>query len=314
MNKVERIEEVAARWLIRQEEPEWTIADQVDLDAWLAQSAEHKVALWRLRDSWSKGDRLASRRRPPAMIAPPRPLRRSFLVVAGCAAALVAAIVITPIVSSPGERFETPRGVQQTVRLADGSRVELNTDTRLRTDLGGERREVWLDAGEAFFEVTHDAARPFVVNAGSHRVTVLGTKFSVRRDGDQVQVSVLEGRVRLDDRGRPSAAKADVLRAGAIARTADAGVLIRQATPEHVEDGLSWRTGVLVFDQVTLAQAVSEFNRYNTRQLVLADPTVSEIRIGGRLQARSINGFTRLLQRTYGLTIEDKGDRVIISQ
>lgn len=314
MSKVDRIEDVAARWLIRQEEPEWSDADQAGLDAWLVESAEHKIALWRLRDSWSKGDRLASRR-VQRMDPPEPPRRRSRYVVAGFAAAVLVAILVTPLFFlAPGDRFETAKGVQQTTRLADGSRVELNTATRLRADIGAERRDVWLDEGEAFFEVTHDAARPFVVHAGPHTVTVLGTKFSVRREGGQVRVSVLEGRVRLDDKDRPRSAKADVLTAGAIARTADAGVIIRQASPERVEDDLSWRSGMLVFDQVTLAEAVAEFNRYNERQLVIADSAVSDIRIGGRLQARSVDGFARLLQRTYGLRIEDRGDRVIISE
>lgn len=315
MSRLDHIEETAARWLIRQEDAEWTASDQTAFDAWMSESSEHKVAVWRLRDSWTKGDRLASRRSAGDANARPARRRRADRLVAGLAAAVLAAICVAPFLPFPaGERFETDTGVQQTVRLADGSRVDLNTATRLRADLEGERREIWLDAGEAFFEVEHDAARPFIVHAGSRNVTVLGTKFAVRRDGDQVRVVVLEGRVRLDERDVSRAAKSNVLTAGAIVNTAAAGVMIRQVPPERVMDDLSWRTGVLVFDQVTLGEAVAEFNRYNRRQLVIADPAVSDIRIGGRLQAHSIDGFARLLQQTYGLRIETEGDRVLISE
>lgn len=315
MSRVDRIEQAAGRWLVRRAEPDWTAADQAELEAWLAQSAAHKVAFWRLKDSWEKGDRLASRRAPEPFARPsPPPKRKRLYLVAGLAAAVALVLAVPTFLMTPGTRFETARGVQQTVRLTDGSRVELNTATRLRADLAQTRREVWLDAGEAFFDVEHDPSRPFVVHAGPRTVTVLGTKFSVRRDGDQVRVVVLEGRVRLDDGRSARRKREDLLTAGAIAQTAAAGVLVRQAGLERVEDDLGWRDGLLIFDQVTLAEAVAEFNRYNTRQLVIADPSVSTIRIGGRLQAHNADGFTRLLERTYGLKVEERGGRVMISQ
>ncbi|PEQ11769.1 hypothetical protein B2G71_15065 [Novosphingobium sp. PC22D] len=315
MSKFDRTEEAAARWLIRYEESDWTDADQAELDSWLSADVEHKVAFWRLKDAWTKGDRLASRRADTVTAERQRPkLHRYFQIAAGLAAVLVAAILLVPAMLGNGELFETAKGVQQTVLLADGSQMELNTATRLRADLAGARREVWLDSGEAYFEVVHNPRRPFVVHAGSHDVKVLGTRFSVRRDGDAVQVAVLQGRVRLDDIERAKPSSSAVLTAGAIARTDDAGVLIRQASAERVQDDLGWREGLLVFDQTTLEEAVAEFNRYNGRQLVIADPAVAAIRIGGRLQARNVDGFTRLLERIYGLKVETDGNLVTISK
>ena len=94
-------------------------------------------------------------------------------------------------------------GGREAVTLADGSRVTLNTRTRGRALVNEQERRFWLEEGEAYFEVAHDPARPFVVMAGKDRVTVLGTRFSVRYEDGRTEVTVLEGRVRLD-RARPA--------------------------------------------------------------------------------------------------------------
>ena len=94
--------------------------------------------------------------------------------------------------------FSTPVGGRQILTLTDGSRIELNTDTVLRVALGKDHRTVWLDKGEAYFQVKHDAARPFVIYTNGRRITDLGTKFLVRADQGRLEVALLEGRVRLD--------------------------------------------------------------------------------------------------------------------
>src|SRR3546814_9906377 len=91
-------------------------------------------------------------------------------------------------------RYDTPVGGQRLIALADGSQIELNTKTVVRTAVSKTLRRVWLDNGEVFFEIAHDAAHPFVIFAGPKRITVLGTKFSVSPDGDKVSVSMLADR------------------------------------------------------------------------------------------------------------------------
>ena len=121
---------------------------------------------------------------------------------AAMAAGLALAVGLGSLVATQqlgGRRvYATELGGHATVPLADGSKIELNTDTKLRAALAEEQRTVWLDRGEAYFEVSKDPNRPFVVMAGDRKVTVLGTKFSVRRDGDRVSVAVAEGKVRVD--------------------------------------------------------------------------------------------------------------------
>src|SRR6185437_1306026 len=119
------------------------------------------------------------------------------VLIARIAAALGLAAVLGVVAYSQMDTpvrersYTTAIGSRELIRLADGSEIELNTDSVLRTRITREERRVWLDKGEAYFNIRHDAARPFVVMAGTHRVTDLGTKFFVRHDTDRLEVAVM---------------------------------------------------------------------------------------------------------------------------
>ena len=93
--------------------------------------------------------------------------------------------------------YATDIGGRKILSLSDGSKIELNTDTSLRIAKGSGGRRVWLDKGEAYFEINHNAAWPFIVTAGTHRVTDLGTKFTMHETGNWLEVALLEGSARL---------------------------------------------------------------------------------------------------------------------
>ncbi len=319
MNRAADIEARAAEWLARRGEPGWSSAEQRALDDWLAEAMEHKAAFWRLDHGMRQFDRTV----PAAEPAPPPPSRERgrwrHQVVAAAASILIVGLIGWSIWPGGGPAeprtlvAETVVGGRGSMSFSDGSKVELNTASKARARFGERRREVWLDRGEAYFEVAHDASRPFVVHAGDARVTVLGTKFSVRRDGDRLRVAVTEGRVRLDggavdDSGRPT-----LIVAGDTAIMRDDAVLLASRSMQRVEDELAWRRGLLRFDQESLAGAAAEFNRYNHRRIEIADPDVAAIRIGGSFQARNADAFVRLLQDAYGLRVERREDRIIIS-
>src|SRR6185437_10320636 len=121
-------------------------------------------------------------------------------------------------------KYTTPIGGMENIHLMDGSQITLNTNTCIHVLLTGKERRVHLDHGEAFFEVAHDTARPFVVYAGDKRLMAVGTRFAVLRDGDDVRVVVTEGRVRLSESDSVSSSPAGetepaYLTAGDVART-----------------------------------------------------------------------------------------------
>jgi transmembrane sensor len=197
--------------------------------------------------------------------------------------------------------------------MIDGSRVELNTATVIRSAMTGQRREIWLDRGEAFFDVAHHDGLPFVVHAGNRRITVLGTKFSVRRESDKVIVSVLRGRVRVDDADNPKSVRSAIITAGDMAIARGPSTLLALRAEEKVESALAWRDGMLNFDDMRLGDAASEFNRYHNRKLLVDDPSVADMRIDGAFQASNIDAFVRLLHDAYGLKVEQSAQGVRIS-
>ena len=302
------IEERAGAWLVRRDQPEWSAADAQALEYWLAESDAHKVALWRLEAGWDATARLAATRsavaeRPPLYrFSGSRPLQA--LAASLILLCLFAASTLPGWVRSeppaPPRRFATTVGEHRAVRLPDGSAVTLNTASMMRTAVDRGQRAVWLDRGEAYFDVAHDTNHPFVIHAGDRVVTVLGTRFSVRRDGRLVTVA--------GERGR-----AAVITAGNVAISRGTSMLLTDRSPARVEAALSWRRGMLTFDRTTLGEAAAEFNRYNRRQIQIADARTAQIRIGGTFEATDIDAFARLLRAGFGLTVRENADAITIN-
>lgn len=313
MNAAPDIEHHAAAWLVRREQPEWIAADQAALTDWLGEDPAHKAAYWRLEHGWNMAERLRARRRDQTPFA-----RRHhpawWMALAAC---LLVAVAVAATLRTHGGgtaapfRIATAVGAQRHVVLADGSRLVVNTDSLLRTAVDRTSRTVWLDRGEAFFEVAHDARHPFVIRAGDQRVTVLGTRFAVRRDGDAVRVSVIEGRVRVED-ATSDRGTAAIVTAGDVAVARGTSLLVIDRSPAVVEGALSWRTGMLTFDRTTLADAAAEFNRYNRQRLTIADERAARLRIGGSFEATNVAAFARLLRSAFGLQVREQGDAIVV--
>jgi transmembrane sensor len=310
-------EHTATAWLLRREEDGWSAGDDALLEAWLNADPRNRMAYYRMQFGWQKADRLAALREPsvPMRVDSSRKgWRRRGLVPAFAIAASLAIGVIIVWQLGVFERhtYTTSVGGRSEVPLSDGTKIELNTDTRLRAEVNAKSRTVWLDNGEAYFDVAHDATRPFVVHGGTRNITVLGTKFSVRRDGDRVEVVVLEGRVRVDDL-TASPEPTVVITRGDIAVSQGLALKIRHSE-EHAVDELSWRQGMLTFNEMALVDAAAEFNRYNRKQLVVVDPRAAAVHIGGSFDATNVEAFVRLLRQGFGLTVEDEGNVIRISR
>ncbi|EGF94758.1 fec operon regulator FecR [Brevundimonas diminuta] len=295
----EEIANRAALFVSRRDEPEWGAADEAELQAWLAESYAHKAVYWRLSRSWEIADRLAARgpQRTPSAARPWWRQKGPLGFASATALALIGLQILSfssddddPAPRLAAATYATPVGGHEAIELADGSVAELNTATRVRAAATDDTRQVWLDEGEAFFKVAHDTAHPFVVHAGRYRVTVLGTSFSVKRSGQDVSVSVLEGRVRVDDtQASKPAHELPVLRAGQMAILRPTETLVSIGDGERVERALAWRDGMLSFDGAALADIAADFNRYNDRKIVVADCDMrafSDRRIIGEGQPR----------------------------
>jgi transmembrane sensor len=313
MTDARQIEEDASRWLARRDSEDWGDADEAALQSWLEQSTAHHVGFLRLEAAWHRADRLAALRR--SYVAASGPRRFSRLTVQRVAAALLAIAVLGGGVAYlwPDRNvYRTNIGGRETVRLADGSKVELNTDTRLKAQIDTQQRIVVLDSGEAYFEVAHDPQRPFTVLAGRERIVDIGTKFSVRRDGNEVRVLVTEGRVRVEDTDGTTALPVSAPRGTVVVASAEAVLVTRKPT-EAIANELGWRRGMLIFSQESLGEAAAEFNRYNEKKVVV-EGTAADLKIGGSFESTNVDGFVRLVREGLGLKADDRGGEVVISQ
>lgn len=264
-----------------------------------------------------------------ASVVPPGARTRRIATLALAASVLVAvALGAYRWLEPTGHRYSTGVGGLASVPLPDGSSITLNTATVVRVDLTEKKREVDLTEGEAFFQVAKDPTRPFVVNVGGKRVIAVGTAFSVRREGDDVRVVVAEGTVRMEDRrarslaapsqslaASSSAGSADVvlLPAGSVAHAGEAGILVQRKSVPEAQEELSWRTGILMFRDETLADAVAEFNRYNARQIVVSDPSIAALKIEGNFRATNVDAFVRLLREGFPVQASTEGDQIVLS-
>lgn len=330
----QHIEQRAAEWLAHRDSESWTASDDVALQAWLNESTANRVAYLRLGAAWHQANRfkaLGAGVKPGVVPAPGEWFQTKATKLPEVSAAsrqafhhpyraVAASVLIAIAVSigwflwSTGPTYSTEVGGLEAVPLPDGSKATLNTNSEIRVAVTETERRVDLKQGEAFFDVAKDPRRPFVVKAGAKRIVAVGTKFSVRREGDDVRVVVTEGQVRIE-RGRGGGREQVAqLSAGAIARATDVGTLIQQKPLPEAEELLSWRSGYLVFRDMPLADAVAEFNRYNAKQIVIEDARVAAIRIGGNFRSTNVDAFVRLLEDGFPIRVERRDDQIILAR
>jgi len=331
MNRAEQANIEAANWVIARDNGPLTSEEQAAWDAWFSACEGNKAAYWRLEFGWEQADRAVALGQDSVGQVEEEALRRTprwrlpMAIAASLALVFMAQHfardlpIFAPstdgtVRETAAKSYATSVGGKRLVGLEDGSRIQLNTQSRVRTEISVNRRQVWVDRGEAFFEVAHRKDQPFVVYAGDRQITVLGTKFSVRRDGDKVVVSVLEGRVRVDEIKENRLIRSSIFVGGDIAMAEGEATLVTSRSEEKVENELSWRTGTLSFDEKPLPAIAAEFNRYNAKKLVLEGEAVSMIRITGTFPSDKPDAFARLLRDAYGLRIDDTAHEIRLSR
>jgi transmembrane sensor len=235
----------------------------------------------------------------PAAVAPRRKWRMAFALAASVVlASVVASFVFTSPSRLMAESFETATGEMRTVTFEDGSVAYLNTRTHLKWIGGLNERRVALLEGEALFDVVHDEKRPFHVELENSEIQVRGTRFNVyRKKSEEVVVTVLEGTVDVQElgQGRERPAWKRELHAGERLVFRPTG-LIREVHRTDALGAAKWRDGVLQVANEPLREVVDELTRYTDRRIVIRDPRIAEIEIGGALSTRDVRLSLRRLQ------------------
>lgn len=322
-------DEAAAAWIVRIDEGPLSPEAQAEFDAWREESTVNAAAFARAEAAWRlfddpQGDPTLDALRVSALAAGKEPRRGMWAGIAAGVAVLVAVFAFNPDFlpfqskedatqlaansesttgAAPQDapesgEFATARGERRTVQLADGTAITLNTDSAIRVAYADDRRLVHLLGGQALFEVAKDPHRPFVVQAGDRQVTALGTIFEVRLDADRVKVTLVEGKVVVDEVEDRSGDSASVM-VPAVLAPGQALVVVDGVKPVlakvDIDRELRWREGFVEFNDVTLADAVAEMNRYSSEQLVLDDPATGSLRVSGVFRTGSPERFAAIL-------------------
>jgi transmembrane sensor len=298
----------------------------------MSEDTRHQAAYVRIENAWRQ-TRLLERLRPfdgtvdldvlatfpglqpafhPPTVAPFRPKIASLALAAlVIIATMVLAIWFNTAKPDPGLRRTDLGGFERTT-LPDGSTVLLNTNSEIRVRFTRRLREVVLTRGEALFTVAHADGQPFAVIAGRTTVQALGTTFVVRlRPDAQTEVIVSRGRVAVAagaDASDSTAARL-LLNEGDDAKVDEQGLTATgRLDASGLDHRLAWTRGQIWLEQNTLAEAVAEFNRYNTRKLILADPALATLRVGGSFAATDPKAFSEALERVFGIRASQAQD------
>lgn len=307
------VEQQATAWFVRLRADDTSERDRQAWQRWLHADPLHQAAYGRIEALWSSLGEFATAPELAVRVPRPRPRaaahrvprRRRWLGAAAAALVLACAGGMAFVLLPPRaveSSYRTAIGERRSLQLEDGTRVDLDADTRVQVRYDPRGRLVRLDGGRAFFRVARDSERPFVVQTAAGSVRALGTQFEVSQLGQAADVTLYEGSVELrggNDAARP-AARLGVLVPGQRARMAAQRM---QVTDAAVAAGSApgWLSGRLVFNDTPLPEAVAEFGRYSFKPVLLADPGLASYRVSGVFRGEDVDGFIQALGEVYGI-------------
>lgn len=336
-----KIDDEAAQWVWRLDAGDMSPEMQSEYQAWLGADVRHREAIDEYSKVWHRLDDLAVLKSDSKVRTVrhgvneeerqrlfPVPLRWVRL---GAAVALLGVAVFmtyhfanpkTPPLAVTSESYATAIGQQRTVELADGSVVEMNTNSIIDIDFTASERLVRLNRGEVHFAVAKNPDRPFVVEAGDTRVRAVGTAFSVYVVPQApVQVIVTEGEVEVTKAQSvsPTSAEARVspeavyLEAGeSLGSDTDAPGRVVTVSRAAMEKELAWRNGMLVFEGDPLEFVVEELSRYTQARFVIVDDSIRGRRVGGHFKTDDVNGLLSVLEKGLSIEVRRQGNSVIL--
>lgn len=308
---------------MRQASRELSAQERAAFDAWYAAHPRHQGAYLRaaaiqhsldqvtVQDSMRP--RAESRRGEWEVVSSGVARNRRALVFGGALAAGLAILATTALRPRLVDRtvLQTAQGEFRKVPLADRSVVSMNSGTELEVALTASERRIVLSQGEAWFEVAKDKTKPFIVESGDVRVRAVGTAFAVRRHPEGADVLVTEGVVEVwSEAGN---ARKQRVAAGARAFVGKQATSITVSEDrDDIERRLAWRSGKLVFQNRSLADAVADFNRYNSRQILIADPALSNKTLVGQYRIDQPEHFANDVRALFRVQVAITPERITI--
>ena len=308
--------------------------EQLTLDGWLAESSEHQTLSSELHALWSKTEpeampevsnkeqywKIIEREINPAPVVKLQPRRRLWTRVASVAAVMLGLVFVWKWADNQQNHPTEPAMVQviaeedqpDGMMLPDGSQVWLRKGSSLSYAEGFVKRDVELE-GEGYFEIAHDADRPFTVKIGDARAEVLGTKFNLKQLADgEVELFVTEGRVAFSRKDAPAAA--EVLTREQIAVVSPLREVPRRLTTTQLDiNRLSWQTKQLVFDHVELRSVINDLERHFHVQIETTEPGILNCEMKADFENATLADVLETIEFSLNSAITRENNTYLIS-
>lgn len=304
--------EQALDWLLRLQQAPHDMPLRVQFEQWLDQHADNAEAYRKANQLWQLSSQLAPATRahwPATAEVVPLPVARKntrrWWLGAAVAACLI--LAVAPSLSLRLEAdYRTAQGETRDVTLADGSMVQLDSDTAISVDYSDKHRDVRLLTGQAFFKVMPDTAKPFQVRADALRVTVTGTAFNVALRPNSIAVDVQHGSVRVEDSAK---VLANALTAGQRLRYLDGQAQLSLFVPSQAA---AWRQGQLIADDQPVAEVVQALAHYLPGKVLLRDDALGARRVTGVYDLRKPEAALRAVVRPHGGEVRSYGPWLLV--
>jgi len=305
----------AAAWMARLRDEQRGPDLEAQFRGWLDESEEHRRAFARMTHVWEKAANIRMRARDDLFAVRKERGSRFNRWAASLAASLILVAVGAVYYWRDGV-FETGVGQEKTRLLRDGTRIVLNTDTRVDVKYDEHARRVRLIRGEAWFDVSKRPMWPFIVSVGDQEIRALGTSFIVRHDDVQdLSVTLVDGRISVAPIAQNDAAPSQPPQ---FLAPGDRLVVSRHQAPAMDRPELSritaWERGRVEFEETPLKDATIEMNRYNTIRITVPDAEVALLRIGGVFHAGDSDEFVRIVTAALGLQANQNGRDIVLSR
>lgn len=311
----EELNAAAAEWLVALDSGH---ADRQSFEAWRSADPRHAAAFAQVAAIWERTGALRlSHERPDMPLLTdktqnegdkaPSFSRRKLLAGAGSGILLAATGGAVWLHSPWRERIRTGVGERRTIRLPDGSSAELNTDSILSWHFG-KSRSVWLERGEAAIAVATSMALPFILHSKDVVARLTEGRYNLRlyENGSELIALTGGGEIRRGDNTRVALAPMHAV------SSRDGRIQTLEVSPGAADAVSAWRRGEIVFNGMRLDEAVTEFNRYLEKKLVVGDPRIGSIRLDGRFFVDDLSSFLRSLQHGFDIRADIHPDTIIL--
>ncbi|MCK5425254.1 MAG: FecR domain-containing protein [Emcibacter sp.] len=321
INYADRPVNEASEWFIKLQDSDLSNKNYLDWQKWLEKSDANKRAFARAENCWKELTNLTELpwenkiftpkgNRPINLLRRFAPIAATILIVFSVGIFIHNDATLQPEATT----YQTARAEHKSVQLADGSIINLGARSIVNVNYSDAERHITLVRGEAVFDVAKNKARPFIVQVGKGAVTAIGTKFNIHSSAQDVTVTVLEGIVEVN----PDLVKNNLdvtslprVSAGKAVSYKSNGH-ISEVVTTNVDAATSWEKGLLVRVDTPLANVIEDVNRYSSREIIIGDAALTNIRFTGTVLSEGIDNWLRGLSVAYPIKVLDSGHDAIL--